>query len=215
MLHWWFEQNKDNIARYKEITGTDTQDYNVSYNRFAAEAEESTKSSIAAVFSKHFPNQGGDMLSALKWYLYEQPLYYPEAPALFKDVFKREDGLIEQKSVHSKTEFEKVIKTALKSQKAVGLALRKDRDSYWHGITLWGAAFDSEDNIIAVYVADSNDKRNLINTFGIHYKNGGNRGNPYILRYDLNHYDQVLYIDTVFTLDKGEEGFQRFFETQR
>ncbi|UTC66982.1 MULTISPECIES: IdeS/Mac family cysteine endopeptidase [unclassified Treponema] len=215
MLHWWFEQNKENIEKYKKTLQGDTSLYDVSYDRSLPDSKESTKSSIASVFSKNFKNAGGDMFSGIKWYLYEQPLNYrPKAPALFKEIFNKDSGLIEQKSVHSKTEFENMIKNALDSKKAIGFAVRRDRDQFWHGITLWGAAFDAEDNVIAIYIADSNDSRNIINAWGIHYQDSP-RKNPYIMRFDLNAYDKNLYIDTVITLDKGEEQFKKFFDTHK
>lgn len=72
--------------------------------------------------------------------------------------------------------------------------------AYAHWITLWGAAFDEENNILAIYVVDNNNKENRIFPYGIHYKDG----RPYLFNFPNNVPINDKYVGEVTTLDKGE-----------
>ena len=156
-------------------------------------------------------------MSGLAWYLYgntsashpSTPTY--EGPALFKDVFNIDKTPIEDKIIKSKLEFEKTITEALNSQKAIGLHMRgtKGGKDYAHGITLWGAVFDEEENIIAIYVVDNNHTENRIFPYGIYYRDGL----PYIFNYPNNDFATNRYVGEVITLDKGEELWKEWFRT--
>ncbi|QTQ13336.1 Ig-like domain-containing protein [Treponema parvum] len=222
MLHWWFLQNKENIDNYitkKNITGAEKDKYQHFYYRNFSDNQEPEKSYIAKTFrtKAHNGELGGYVISGLAWYLYgntsashpSTPTY--EGPALFKDVFSKEDTPIEDKIVMNKVEFETVITEALNSQKAIGLHMRgtKGGKDYGHAITLWGAVFDGEGNIIAIYVVDNNYKENRIFPYGIYYRDG----RPYIFNYPNNAFATDRYVGEVITLDKGEELWQEWFRT--
>ena len=220
MLHWWFVQNKENIENYikkKNITGPRKDEYQYFYKRNSPDNEEPEKSYIAKTFrtKAHNGQLGGYVMSGLAWYLYgntsashpNTPTY--EGPALFKDVFNIDKTPIEDKIIKSKVEFETAITEALNSKKAIGLHMRgtKGGKDYAHGITLWGAVFDEEENIIAIYVVDNNHKENRIFPYGIYYRDGL----PYIFNYPNNDFATNRYVGEVITLDKGEELWQEWF----
>ena len=220
MLHWWFVQNEDNINNYitkKNITSPKKDEYQHFYKRNSPDNEEPEKSYIAKTFrtKAHNGQLGGYVISGLAWYLYgntsashpNTPTY--EGPALFKDVFNIDKTPIEDKIIKSKVEFETAITEALNSKKAIGLHMRgtKGGKDYAHGITLWGAVFDEEENIIAIYVVDNNHKENRIFPYGIYYRDGL----PYIFNYPNNAFATDRYVGEVITLDKGEELWQEWF----
>lgn len=69
---------------------------------------------------------------------------------------------------------------------------------YGHAITLWGAAFDEDDNIIAIYVVDNNFAENRIFPYGIHYQKDiyadNTENSPYLFNFLNNTYDNKKYV---------------------
>ena len=235
MLHWWFEQNKENIEKYiakKGITKENNSElyemYNPYYKRGLPDKDENLKSSIANIFRKECPDStnGNWIYSGLRWYIYGLKNVAKNkeySPALFNDVFGKNENENENndpvtvKNTYTKKEFEDVLKDALlnlNSQKAVGVHVHNN-GKYGHGITLWGAAFDEEKNVIAIYVCDNNDKENRIFTYGIYYKDdiyaddptGTSKVYPYLINYNTN-MKLDKYVGTLVTLDKAEVQWQ-------
>ena len=224
MLHWWFVQNKTHIDKYIEHKSPEErekyQDYykrELHHNENKSEEEkkqdkdkERDKSYIATTFriKAHNGNKGDYIIGGLSWYLYGNEtakISRPgeNDPALFKDVFSKDNTPIERINVHGKDSFNDIISKALKSKKAIGIDIwgSKGRNDYGHAITLWGAAFDEEENIIAIYVVDNNFAANRIFPYGIWYKDG----KPYLFNYGVNQFVQNRYVGQVTTLDKGED----------
>ena len=216
MLHWWFVQNKENINNYitkKNITGAKKDEYQDFYKREFLDNQEPEKSYIAKTFRTKAHNgiKGDYIISGLSWYLYGNEtakISRPgkDAPALFKDVFSKENTPIERINVHGKDSFNEIISSALNSKKAIGIDIwgSKGVNEYGHAITLWGAVFDEEENIIAIYVVDNNFKENRIFPYGIWYKDG----KPYLFNYGVNDFVQDRYVGQVTTLDLGETQWQ-------
>ena len=242
MLHWWFEQNKENVEKYiakKGITKEDNPElyemYNPYYKRELPDDQENVKSSIANIFRKKCPNStnGNWIYSGLRWYLYGLKNVAKDkeySPALFNDVFGKNENENENndpvvaKNTYTKEEFEDVLKDALlnpNSKKAVGVHVHNN-GKYGHGITLWGAAFDEEKNVIAIYVCDNNDRENRIFTYGIYYKEdiyaddpeGVVRVYPYLINYNTN-MKLNNYVGTLITLDKGEAQWKKWFDKNK
>lgn len=232
MLHWWFEQNKDNIKQYKNKKATeataegkvfDKAPYEPFYTRGLADNQENIKSSIANLFREKCIDKGGDPANGLRWYLFglngfKNAKDKSYSPALFPDVFNEGNTPIKMAAIYTKKEFETTLKAALKSKKAVGLN-RYGADGTQHAITLWGAAFDEDDNIIAIYIGDNNDVSNKIVPYGIWYKDGvdiytetepvidsndPHYFNPYFFNYSNNTANDNHYVGQIITLDKGE-----------
>jgi len=233
MLHWWFVQNKDNIEQYKikkaakaasEGKIFDSTPYEPVYTRGLADNQEDQKSSIANLFREKCKNSGGNPARGLQWYLFglddfELLRNKGYSPALFKDVFNQSNTPIELVTIRTKKEFEDTLKAALNARKAVGLNRYGAQDNTQHAITLWGAAFDEDNNIIAIYVGDNNDVSNKIVPYGIWYKNGvdiyaetepvidsnePHYSNPYFFNYSNNTANSNHYVGQIITLDKGE-----------
>ena len=235
MLHWWFEQNKENVKKYiekKHITGEAAKAYKPFYKRGLEDNQEEQKSSIANLFREKCINKGGDPANGLQWYLFglngfKNAKNKSYSPALFPDVFNEGNTPIKRATIYTKKEFEDTLKAALASEKAVGLN-RYGADGSQHAITLWGAAFDEDDNIIVIYVGDNNDVSNKIIPYGIWYQNGvdiyadtepeidqndPHRFNPYFFNYSNNSYNNNHYIGQIITLDKGEAQWEEWLST--
>jgi len=233
MLHWWFVQNKENVEKYMEKNGITKENnptmyemYNPYYKRGLSDTDENIKSSIANEFRKKCPNStnGNWIYSGLRWYLYGLKglaINTTYSPALFKDVFGKEEGKdpVAAEGTYTKKIFEDILKDALlnpNSKKAVGVHVH-DEGKYGHGITLWGAAFDEEKNVIAIYVCDNNFQPNRIFTYGIYYKGdiyaddpeGKTNVYPYLIDYKINKRIN-RYVGTLVTLDKGEEQWKKW-----
>ena len=233
MLHWWFEQNKENVKKYMEKKGITKENnptmyemYNPYYKRGLPDTDENIKSSIANEFRKKCPNStnGNWIYSGLRWYLYGLEglaINTTYSPALFKDVFGKEEGKdpVVAEGTYTKKIFEDILKGALlnpNSKKAVGVHVH-DEGKYGHAITLWGAAFDEEENVIAIYVCDNNFQPNRIFTYGIYYKGdiyaddpgGETNVYPYLINYAINKRIN-RYVGTLVTLDKGEAQWEEW-----
>ena len=214
MLHWWFVQNEANINKYIENKSQEEKDkYAHYYRRELPTAREKEKSYIANSFRIQASNsqQGNYTISGLAWYLYGNPSVSNknfEGPSLFKDIFSKENTPIKVETVTDQTSFNEIISKALESKKAIGIDIwgSKGVNDYAHAITLWGAAFDEEGNIIAIYVVDNNFAPNRIFPYGIWYK----EDKPYLFNYGVNGFVQNRYVGRVTTLDKGEAQWEEW-----
>ena len=228
MLHWWYEQNQNYIEQYKTkkgITGTQAAAYQHFYTRGLADNKEHEKSYLANLFREKCANSehGSYIENGLKWYIMGLKNFAKGnySPALFSDVFTQETTPIRTERAFSKEQFENLIKDALDTGKAVGINM--EWGTRGHAITFWGAAFDEEDNIIAVYVVDNNFKENRIFTYGIHYlkdiyKNHDDEqdGNhPYVIKYNTGIVEKNQHIGFVITLDKGEAQWEAWLNTHQ
>ena len=215
MLHWWGEQNKELINRYKNKYGST---YGFSYTKGLQDDKEYEKSKIAALFRSNCINKGNEIRNGLEGFLFSSdnsPFKGIASPKYFDKVFSKTDKIVNVEIPHSKKEFERILKEAFNSKKAIGLDTRDGRGNL-HAITLWGAAFDGDENIIAIYIADNNNPNNEMITYGIRYQkniyeeNEEENNYPYLINYAVKKSAIYInkYIDRITTLDKGESQWQ-------
>ena len=215
MLHWWGEQNKELINRYKNKYGST---YDFSYTKGLQDDQEYEKSKIAALFRSNCVNSGNEIRNGLEGFLFSSghiPFKKIENPKYFDKVFSKDNNIVNVETPHSKKEFERILKEAFNSKKAIGLDTRDGRGNL-HAITLWGAAFDGDENIIAIYIADNNNPNNEMITYGIRYQkniyeeNEEENNYPYLINYAVK--KSIInidkWIDRITTLDKGELQWQ-------
>lgn len=215
MLHWWGEQNKELINRYKNKYGST---YDFSYTKGLQDDQEYEKSKIAALFRRNCVNSGNEIRNGLEGFLFSSansPFKGIASPKYFDKVFSKDNNIVNVETPHSKKEFERILKEAFNSKKAIGLDTRDGRGNL-HAITLWGAAFDGDENIIAIYIADNNNPNNEMITYGIRYQkdiyeeNEEENNYPYLINYAVK--KSIInidkWIDRITTLDKGEEQWQ-------
>ena len=215
MLHWWGEQNKELINRYKNKYGST---YDFSYTKGLQDDQEYEKSKIAALFRSNCVNSGNEIRNGLEGFLFSSghiPFKKIENPKYFDKVFSKDNNIVNVETPHSKKEFERILKEAFNSKKAIGLDTH-DGGGNLHAITLWGAAFDGDENIIAIYIADNNNPNNEMITYGIRYQkniyeeNEEENNYPYLINYAVK--KSIInidkWIDRITTLDKGESQWQ-------
>ena len=215
MLHWWGEQNKELINRYKNKYGST---YDFSYTKGLQDDQEYEKSKIAALFRSNCVNSGNEIRNGLEGFLFSSansPFKGIASPKYFDKVFSKDNNIVNVETPHSKKEFERILKEAFNSKKAIGLDTRDGRGNL-HAITLWGAAFDGDENIIAIYIADNNNPNNEMITYGIRYQkdiyeeNEEENNYPYLINYAVK--KSIInidkWIDRITTLDKGETQWQ-------
>ena len=217
MLHWWGEQNKEFINRYKNEYGST---YDFSYTKGLQDNKEYEKSKIAALFRRNCANSGNEIRNGLEGFLFSSansPFKGIASPKYFDKVFSKDNNIVNLETPHSKKEFERILKEAFNSKKAIGLDTRDGRGNL-HAITLWGAAFDGDENIIAIYIADNNNPNNEMITYGIRYQkniyeeNKEENNYPYLINYAVKKSAINIdkWIDRVTTLDKGEEQWRKW-----
>ncbi|MGI5069541.1 Ig-like domain-containing protein [Treponema pectinovorum] len=217
MLHWWGEQNKELINRYKNKYGST---YDFSYTKGLEDNKEYEKSKIAALFRRNCVNSGNEIRNGLEGFLFSSansPFKGIPSPKYFDKVFSKDNNIVNLETPHSKKEFERILKEAFNSKKAIGLDTRDGRGNL-HAITLWGAAFDGDENIIAIYIADNNNPNNEMITYGIRYQkdiyeeNEEENNYPYLINYAVK--KSIInidkWIDRITTLDKGEKQWQKW-----
>ena len=210
MLHWWVEQNKDLVNKYNSA-------YNFLYTKGLGNNEEYKKSKIASVFRYNCINRGNEIRNGLEGFLFSSgdvPFKKIANPKYFDKIFSKTNNIVTVATLYSKQEFEDIIKNALASKKAIGLDISDGRNL--HAITLWGAAFDGDENIIAIYVVDNNNPNNEMFTYGIRYQKNiyadAEDNYPYLINYAVKKSGIYInkYIDRITTLDKSEEQWQKW-----
>ena len=218
MLHWWFEQNKEYIEQYKQKTNIEAQKlplYKHDYIRGLQDEEENKKSNIANIFRAYTHNnaRGGYIEDGLTWYLYKrdaQKTLGSIYPGLFNDVFTHDTSPINIERCETKKEFEQLMNKALDNKRAIGIFWQgsKGNKPYQHAVTCWGAAYDEDNNIICLYIAESNLTEAVLYPFGVRYKGNiyeeAEKNRTYMFNYALGKPENI-YIDGLTTLDKGEE----------
>ena len=210
MLHWWVEQNKDLVNKYNPA-------YNFLYTKGLGNNEEYKKSKIASVFRYNCINRGNEIRNGLEGFLFSSgdvPFKKIANPKYFDKVFNKTNNIVTVETSYSKQEFERIVKDAFNSKKAIGLDISDGKNL--HAITLWGAAFDGDENIIAIYVVDNNNPNNEMFTYGIRYQKNiyadAEENYPYLINYAVKKSAIYInkYIDRITTLDKGEEQWQKW-----
>lgn len=217
MLHWWFEQNKAYIDTYKQKAAIEPWKqplYKHDYIRGLTDKDEGKKSDIANIFRvyTHDRSYGGYIEDGLTWYLYKrdgQKTLGSIYPGLFNDVFTFDTRPINTERCETKKEFERIMNEAFDKGRAIGLFWKGSKGRlYQHAVTCWGAAYDEENNIICLYIAESNLTEPALYPYGVQYR--GNiydepeQNRAYMFNYYLSKLEDI-YVDSITTLDLGEE----------
>lgn len=217
MLHWWFEQNKDYIEQYKQKAAIEEWKrplYKHDYIRGLQDEDEGKKSDIANIFRvyTHDRSYGGYIEDGLTWYLYKrdgQKTLGSIYPGLFNDVFTFDTRPINTERCETKKEFERIMNEAFDKGRAIGLFWKGSKGRlYQHAVTCWGAAYDEDNNIICLYIAESNLTEPALYPYGVQYR--GNiydepeQNRAYMFNYYLSKLEDI-YVDSITTLDLGEE----------
>lgn len=138
MIYWWLDQNADNIRRFGKYIGP------TAYN-------SSTSCAVFDYFKRYFVNKRDNTLFGLNWFFVGR-LSMPNGGNFFSDVF---DDVADVVDGVTADEFNSRMKQAFTDKEAIGFYV-KMMGSY-HEMSIWGADFDENGRISAVYITDSND----------------------------------------------------------
>jgi len=93
---------------------------------------------------------------------------------------------------------------------------KKANKEYHHAVTCWGAAYDEENNIVCVYIAESNLAEAVLYPFGITYDkdicDDPDGNNLRMYNYVLSKLEDIR-IEEMVTLDRGVEQFKHWLST--
>lgn len=223
ILHWWFRVNADFIRRYDELhpekalkrpssdyPKTGTQDMGGSIYQ---------ESEIFQYFINHFVDEGGWGDDGFNWFVSgiiptAPDMKNPSGGGFFDDVFPQGKYLATNKQGLSKDAFTETIIDVIENHKALGLTSLSGRT---HLMSVWGAEFDDEGYVKAIYLADNNalqssepyDKQ--LTRRLIRYKKfeGYNATYTEMSAFGLDSYSQV---SSVVIVDLGTKYWEDYFK---
>lgn len=222
MLHWWRDKNKEYINQYLKINGisennsvySETYKYNGRNEGYGS--ADDPKSTIFNKFKKSFSNAGGDIASSIYWYILDAPRGNVAPLALFKDVFTKSDEIVKRSYVHDgKTEFENIVKTAIKNGYALGMEYSYTSKQGQHAVNIWGYSQNKRGDIVALWITDSNlaipNYIPMMN-YGVMYKSNDN--NIYLTNLSSASYGEekgiFAKVIELVVLENGSELFEKY-----
>lgn len=210
MLHWWFAQNKVYIDQYGKYAGPD----------YAYPLDKPQESDIFQCFVDSFDDRAGYADAGLNWFLHGEIPSYPSQDwphndgGYFKEVFPKGVRLGTNVGGLSKETFNKAMKDALSTRKAIGISIGPVRSG--HIVTVWGAEFDENGDVSYIYFADNND-RDQFEQFGlgcyryeISYESYPEGGTYVCYKSGFIGNDKPIVITRLMFLDLGEEYWQQY-----
>lgn len=169
LLHWWMYHNRAYIEAYDQRYGTDLYP---EYPRPSMKFSDTEGSKLFDFFRDIFLNIGNWDAAAVNWFVRGEPInlrpdtngpyydFYHSFGGYFRQVFDGQTLARTEKSL-TKESFTRIIKEAISKKQALGFVRAGIRgDSYGqtgHAMTLWGAEFDAEGYVSAIYYVDNND----------------------------------------------------------
>ncbi|WP_329903748.1 IdeS/Mac family cysteine endopeptidase [Porphyromonas pogonae] len=157
MIHWFLKNNESNIKKYEEI----------SKKKFRGPTlyKDHTHSDVFDWFKKMHPNNGGDTDNGINHFMlgaYISPgaIYNGEVDTIkagfLYDITGGVNLVTATKRISirngmNRQTFNQEIKKALLNKKAIGFSVPR------HAMAIWGADFDADENVSAIYYVDNND----------------------------------------------------------
>lgn len=177
LLHWWLEQNQENVARYLEMNpdnakleGEENPWRNL--NTYIDSFKGQNDSEIFNMYKLYFGNTGKTLWSdtAIDMFINgyrpsdqgatNTPTRYTKDSrgGFFHEVFGKEILTQRMHTGNTVQVFGNTVREELKKGHAMGITHKTFSSVYEHIVTLWGADFDEDGNIIGIYIADSDDQ---------------------------------------------------------
>jgi hypothetical protein BACCOPRO_01210 len=178
MLHWWTFHNRDYIQKYDDIYGEMHEKFTRPSAEYLERKYEFSGSSITSegsnykkliqseseifdFFRNYCQNIGNSSNLGVNWFITGAPGPPVTQTVLdFKGFFNKaftinDDIATLSSSYPQKEEFNRIIKDAFNTDKALGFSIAT---SYGlHDMTIWGAEFDDKGDVSAIYYVDNND----------------------------------------------------------
>ncbi|HEM6074494.1 TPA: IdeS/Mac family cysteine endopeptidase [Streptococcus suis] len=226
MVHWWLEQNSSYVERYlKEKKGTVNVEENYAITdlrRYINSFQNQQNSRVFDMFKTYYGYRTNGFVSDALVDLFING-YKPKAQGgvnledsqlvpdsrggFFYDVFK------EKKQTNrifsgSYERFGEDVRTVLESKGLLGLTYRT-LGYATHIVTVWGAEYDNQGKIRAVYITDSDDQQEQIGLKRMGITRDAS-GNPRLNNHVKNDSAGAL-LDYVHTIRLGQDLWEEYF----
>lgn len=160
ILHWWLRMNEKYVKKYDEINPEKAKqrpsnEYPLKGTAYGSKYQESE---IFQYYIDHFKDEAGWGNAGVNWFISGYKVTAPEMikpgkAGFFDDVFPQGKYVATYAQGLSKQRFTQIIIDVIENHKALGVARQAGSS---HLMTIWGAEFDEEGYVKAVYIADNN-----------------------------------------------------------
>ncbi|NQN37066.1 YSIRK-type signal peptide-containing protein [Streptococcus suis] len=226
MVHWWLEQNSSYVERYlkeKNSTVNVGENYAITdLRRYIDSFQDQQNSRVFDMFKTYYGYRTNGFVSDALVDLFingykpkvqggvnlEDSQLVPDSRGgFFYDVFK-EKKLTNRIFSGSYERFGEDVRTVLESKGLLGLTYRT-LGYATHIVTVWGAEYDNQGKIRAVYITDSDDQQEQIGLkrMGITREASGN---PRLNNHVKNNSAGAL-LDYVHTIRLGQDLWEEYF----
>ncbi|HEL2044444.1 TPA: IdeS/Mac family cysteine endopeptidase [Streptococcus suis] len=226
MVHWWLEQNSSYVERYlKEKKGIVNVEENYAITdirRYINSFQNQQNSRVFDMFKTYYGYRTNGFVSDALVDLFING-YKPKAQGgvnledshlvpdsrggFFYDVFK-EKKLTNRIFSGSYERFGEDVRTVLESKGLLGLTYRT-LGYATHIVTVWGAEYDNQGKIRAVYITDSDDQQEQIGLKRMGITRDAS-GNPRLNNHVKNNSAGAL-LDYVHTIRLGQDLWEEYF----
>ncbi|MGU7858181.1 host-specific IgM cysteine endopeptidase Ide-Ssuis [Streptococcus suis] len=226
MVHWWLEQNSSYVERYlKEKNGTVNVGENYAITdlrRYIDSFQNQQNSRVFDMFKTYYGYRTNGFVSDALVDLFING-YKPKAQGgvnledsqlvpdsrggFFYGVFK-EKKLTNRIFSGSYERFGEDVRTVLESKGLLGLTYRT-LGYATHIVTVWGAEYDNQGKIRAVYITDSDDQQEQIGLKRMGITRDAS-GNPRLNNHVKNNSAGAL-LDYVHTIRLGQDLWEEYF----
>ncbi|HEM3569475.1 TPA: IdeS/Mac family cysteine endopeptidase [Streptococcus suis] len=226
MVHWWLEQNSSYVERYlKEKNGTVNVGENYAITdlrRYIDSFQNQQNSRVFDMFKTYYGYRTNGFVSDALVDLFingykpkvqggvnlEDSQLVPDSRGgFFYDVFK-EKKLTNRIFSGSYERFGEDVRTVLESKGLLGLTYRT-LGYATHIVTVWGAEYDNQGKIRAVYITDSDDQQEQIGLKRMGITRDAS-GNPRLNNNAKNNSAGAL-LDYVHTIRLGQDLWEEYF----
>ncbi|HFI0278134.1 TPA: IdeS/Mac family cysteine endopeptidase [Streptococcus suis] len=226
MVHWWLEQNSSYVERYlkeKNSTVNVGENYAITdLRRYIDSFQEQQNSRVFDMFKTYYGYRTNGFVSDALVDLFingykpkvqggvnlEDSQLVPDSRGgFFYDVFK-EKKLTNRLFSGSYERFGEDVRTVLESKGLLGLTYRT-LGYATHIVTVWGAEYDNQGKIRAVYITDSDDQQEQIGLKRMGITRDAS-GNPRLNNHVKNNSAGAL-LDYVHTIRLGQDLWEEYF----
>ncbi|CYV75314.1 host-specific IgM cysteine endopeptidase Ide-Ssuis [Streptococcus suis] len=226
MVHWWLEQNSSYVERYlkeKNSTVNVGENYAITdLRRYINSFQNQQNSRVFDMFKTYYGYRTNGFVSDALVDLFingyktkaqggvnlEDSQLVPDSRGgFFYDVFK-EKKLTNRIFSGSYERFGEDVRTVLESKGLLGLTYRT-LGYATHIVTVWGAEYDNQGKIKAVYITDSDDQQEQIGLKRMGITRDAS-GNPRLNNHVKNNSAGAL-LDYVHTIRLGQDLWEEYF----
>ncbi|CEN82002.1 glucan endo-1 [[Clostridium] sordellii] len=234
MLNWWMDQNSDYINRYLDLHGENStcinKELGISQNATISNFRKNPDD-LFKYITKCFGNRDNKGIApdrTLFWFLnghdlnYRLPVNKTDARGgFFQDVFNDYNSIIGHTISSYFSDLNYSLLDNLYHNQGIGISYHTPFGGASHIVSLWGAKFDINGNLLGVFVTDSNDGKTLIdnkssNTYGMVYMNvvkEVNTGKARLTNKVTPNGNIGAPVLDLYTLDTGKSIWEDYFKS--